>query len=306
MQKIINSLYIKLLSIRVRERGERIVLSIAILSYLIHLLLILCCKCGWISVESGFLTNPIFAIYTPFSFILVYEVYLLIFYLPKSITIYIGKQYEIITLIVIRRIFKDISKLELSKDWFNNKYDLQFTYDVVTSLILFLLIFLFYKHSPTQKTHFSTDVSKLKNEIKYFIILKRGIALLLLPILICMGLFTLTTWSYDFMTSLQSFDTLFANINSVFFDDFFSVLIIVDVLLLLASFFYSDQFHKIIRNSGFVISTVLLKLSFSNVGLVNNTLIIGAVSFGLAILLVHNLFEKELLRNDKDLYNSAK
>ena len=83
----------------------------------------------------------------------------------------------------------------------------------------------------------------------------------------------------------------FKNINNIFFDEFFTILIIVDVLLLLASFYYSDKFHKIIRNSGFVISTILIKISFSTEGLLNNALIIGAVMFGFIILLIHNKFE---------------
>ncbi len=295
-------MYLKVLSNKVREKGERIVLSIAIMSYLTHLIVIFFCQQNWIQIESTFMTNPIFAIYTPFSFILVYEVYLLIYYLPKSITIYIGKQYEIITLIVIRRIFKDISNLELTSNWFTNKYDLQFTYDAVTALLLFMLIYLFYRHSPTKKTEHMTDVSTLRKSVKRFVILKRAIALILLPILIALGTLTLLNWSYAFITSQETFDSLFNNINSVFFDDFFSMLIIVDVLLLLASFFYSDRFHKIIRNSGFMISTILIKLSFSNEGLVNNMLIIGAILFGLGILLVHNLFEKNIT-NDKYAYN---
>lgn len=85
----------------------------------------------------------------------------------------------------------------------------------------------------------------------------------------------------------------FKKINSVFFDEFFTILIIVDVLLLLASFFYSDEFHKIIRNSGFVISTILIKVSFVSEGLINNALIISAVLFGYLILLIHNLYDKD-------------
>ena len=81
------------------------------------------------------------------------------------------------------------------------------------------------------------------------------------------------------------------NVNNVFFDDFFNILIIVDVLLLLTSFFYSDKFHTIIRNSGFVISTILIKISFSVDGIMNNALIIGSVLFGLGILHIYNLFE---------------
>jgi hypothetical protein len=70
------------------------------------------------------------------------------------------------------------------------------------------------------------------------------------------------------------------------------VLIVVDVLLLLASFFYTDEFHHIMRNSGFVISTMLIKVSFSVEGPVNNALILGAVVFGLLIQMVHNRYVK--------------
>ena len=59
----------------------------------------------------------------------------------------------------------------------------------------------------------------------------------------------------------QNLSAVLKDVNSLFFDSFL-VLIIVDVLLLLVSFFYTDQFHKVIRNS-VIISTILLRLSFS-------------------------------------------
>lgn len=96
------------------------------------------------------------------------------------------------------------------------------------------------------------------------------------------------------------FGTL-ANINNIFFDEFFTILIVVDVLLLLASFFYSDLFHTIMRNSGFVLSTILLKVSFSVSGILNNALIIGSVFFGLLILNIHQLFERAILKEEEKL-----
>jgi hypothetical protein len=63
---------------------------------------------------------------------------------------------------------------------------------------------------------------------------------------------------------------------------------------LLFSFFYTDQFHKVIRNSGFIISTILIRLSFSVDGLLNNCLIISSIAFGLIILWIHNRFEKNI------------
>ena len=87
-------------------------------------------------------------------------------------------------------------------------------------------------------------------------------------------------------------ENVMAYINNIFFDEFFTILIVVDVLILLASFFYSDRFHTIIRNSGFVLSTILIKISFSVSGILNNVLIVGSVLFGLLILYIHQLFER--------------
>lgn len=171
-QNFINKSFKILLSPDIKDRIEKIILIIAIVSYLIHLLFIFLNAQGVIELEQKFFKNPIAAIYTPFSFILIYEVYLLIYFLPKSITAYIGKQYEIITLIVIRRIFKDIAYVELTSDWFQDKNDLQFTFDVLTSLILFFLIFLFYQNCKT-KSFEQMDPPDTKGlNIKKFILLK--------------------------------------------------------------------------------------------------------------------------------------
>ena len=137
-------------------------------------------------------------------------------------------------------------------------------------------------------------MSNIENKkINKFILLKKGIAVALLPILIALVFYTFFHWTVDAISNYQNGIIAFEDVNKVFFDEFFTILIIIDVLLLLLSFFYSDEFHKIIRNSGFVISTILLKLSFSVEGIVNNALIVGAVLFGYLILVIHDLYEKK-------------
>lgn len=291
----IQPLYNVFLSENAKEKSERFILSVSIISYLVHLTIIFLSNQGLIQIQSKFLTNPIAAIYTPFSFILIYEVYLLIYFLPKSISSYIGKQYEIITLIVIRRIFKDIASLELTTEWFKNKDDLQFTYDAITSLLLFILIYYFYQKVKRASEFKVKESIEIKENIKRYIQLKEVIAVILVPILIILALYTVSDWLYASFSSYQNGIVAFKNINKIFFDDFFSVLIITDVLLLLASFFYTNKFHKIIRNSGFIISTILIKISFSTNGLINNALIIGAVLFGFIMLIIHNKFENAKL-----------
>ncbi|MEL6718188.1 MAG: hypothetical protein AAFO82_07820 [Bacteroidota bacterium] len=294
LSQFISVLYSKFLSEETKERSERIILSIAIASYIIHLLLIFFINQGWIVLQSEFTSDPIAAIYTPFSFILIYEVYLLIFYLPKSITIYIGKQYEIITLILIRRIFKDIANIELSSNWFSIKDDVQFTYDILASVLLFYLIYVFYRQVKKRKYVSINKQDKEGKDIKYFVRLKQSIATVLVPALLIMASFSFYNWAVDAIFSYQDSSVKLKDINDIFFDEFFTLLIIVDVLLLLASFYYSDEFHKIIRNSGFVISTILIKISFSVSGIVNIALILAAVVFGLLMLFIHNQYEARI------------
>jgi len=291
-KNIIPFLFQKLLSDKTRTTTEKIILNIALLSFFVHLLVIYLLKFNVIefSSDTELLNNPISAIYTPFSFILIYEVYLLIYYLPKSFTTYITKQYEIITLIIIRKLFNDLSSLELSSNWFEIKGDLQFTYDLIASLLLFFFIYLFQKQGKKkvkQQVNLNPDIEK-------FVKKKRLIAVILVPLFLFMALDTLLKWSNGMSITTNEFPSL-ESINNLFFDQFFTVLILVDVVLLLISFFYTDQFHKIIRNSGFIISTILIRMSFGVSGLINTILILVAVLFGLAILTIHNKYEKNSL-----------
>jgi hypothetical protein len=287
--------YQKLLSDASRKWGEKAILSIAIISFLVHLGLIYLVQWEWISLPGGaeLLSNPIAAIYTPFSFILLYEVYLLIFYLPKSITTYISKQYEIITLIVIRRLFKDLSNLSLTSDWFQSKYDLQFTYDLVTAIVLFFCIYLFNVQSSRRYTRLSENGTEAAG-IERFIKLKKIIATALVPLFIILAIYSFGHWGLGLLQASESSSFPFKNINNIFFEQFFTILIFADVILLLFSFFHTDEFHKVIRNSGFIISTILLRISFSVTGLLNTALIVAAMVFGLLILFIHNRFEKHL------------
>ena len=278
---------------KTKKLSEQIIINIAIFSFVVHLILIFLHNFGVFGDQyesSGFFSSPIAAIYTPFSFILLYEVYLLIYYLPKSMTIYIGKQYEIIMLIVIRRLYKDLSQLELSNNWFSIQEDLQFTYDLLATIILFILIHLFYKMNK-YRVRKLLKLTETRTEIVRFIKIKKVIALILIPLFFVMAIYAFGNWAYATLINPSEITDL-ANINNLFFDEFFTVLILVDVLLLLFSFTHTDKFNKVIRNSGFVISTILVKLSFGTEGLLNSVLIVTAVSFGVLILWIHMMFEK--------------
>ena len=300
LSTLLEKLYQKLLSNKTKEKSEQAILWIALASFLIHLSIIGLIHFNIISINepSKLLKNPIAAIYTPFSFILVYEVYLLIYYLPKSTSTYISKQYQIIALIIIRRLFKDLSDLSLSSDWFNSKNDLQFTYDLVASVLLFYLIYLF--HIQRSKIFRTVENGKIySSSITKFMNAKKWIATALVPILLIIAIYSFLNWSIGIFQPGVTNIISFKNINNIFFEQFFNILIIADVILLLFSFFHTDEFHKVIRNSGFVISTILIRISFSVSGIINTVLIVFAILFGLFMLIIHNKFEKQIAEEIK-------
>lgn len=276
-----------------RERIERVILSVAIVSFLVHLAAILLVSSGVVATDLPvtLLSNPVSALYTPFSFILVYEVYLLIYYLPQSLSTYINKQYEIILLIIMRRLFKDLANLNISPEWFSVKYDLQFTYDIASTLLLFFLIYIFSTHSRMRFGP-KADRTELGVGTKTYTRIKNIIASGLVPIVFMMALYSFVTWLLGIFTDAASATASFQDINGIFFKQFFTLLVIIDVVLLLVSFYHTDKFHVVMRNSGFVISTILIRLSFNVDGLMNNILVVTAVLFGLCILLIYNRYER--------------
>ena len=286
MLKIGSKIFDGIFSENNRKKIESFTIWSASIGFIFHLSLVLLNNNSIINIgnESLLLTNPISAIYTPFSIILYYEIFLLIFYLPRSFTTSILKQFEIISLIVIRRIFYDIPKLDLgSNNWFENADNLQITYDLICILILFFLIYLFnYVKS-------NIDIKKSKN-IDKFIDSKKIISVLLIPVMIV--LFTIGLYNWYSIGISTNFASSFYYVNEVFYNTFFSILIIADVFILLLSFLYTERYSQIMRNTGFIICTILIRLSFSSTGLTNLLLIISSVLFGLLILKIYSLMNK--------------
>jgi len=227
------------------------------------------------------LNDPITAIYTPFSLILIYEVYLLVFYLPRSFTSCVSKQFEIISLIVIRKIFKDIPLMDLKGDWYLSQHNLELVVDLFGFLFLFLLIFFFNKGKNKFPKKEVIDPKLLK-----FINSKKIVSLVLLTLLVSASIYSLATWSLNLYN-----DRFVNNIDSVFFNQFFTLLILTDVIILLISFRYTEEYSKLIRNTGFIIATILIRLSFSADGFLNIILILTGVIFALLILQIYNAME---------------
>ena len=131
---------------------------------------------------------------------------------------------------------------------------------------------------------------KGKKNINKFIDSKKIISVSLIPVM--MFLFALGIYNWYSIGMSSNFASSFYYVNEVFYNTFFSILIIADVFILLLSFLYTERYSQIMRNTGFIICTVLIRLSFSSTGLTNLLLIVSSVLFGLLILKIYSLMNK--------------
>jgi hypothetical protein len=279
------ALYDRILGHRANETLRHLCIRTAILGFLLHLLLCLLYQLGFIdfSVQtSGLFDSYLDALYTPFSIFLAYEVYELIRTIPDSFTNSIGKQFEIITLLVVRDILKRLSDIDASV---TSTVDDSITILAVECLA-FLILFgtaLFFS-SAQRETNLMTNDSE---ELEKFISQKKLLAILLLLVYILTAIYSLSTWTYNVFEGDGSTN------RTIFFLDFFTLLIMADILILLVSYHYITEFAHLARNTGFILSTVILRVAIASPGMSGAILFILAGCLGSAVLLSGFVFSKK-------------
>lgn len=291
--KYINKFYQLFLSDRSKASVSNLIFMTAIVFFIIHSLMIALVSIGIIPGSlynrSAVVPDPLSAIYTPFSIILLYEIYLIIYYLPKSITIYLGKQYEIITLILIRNIFDDLSRLSSRMYGDLNEHISNLLWTFCGLIVLLLLIFCFYKLSENKYTRILEADCSTKQ--KRFIYVKKILAILLLLLFVILFFNSFDKLDDFYPLTMDNIISVIKEMTNQFFTTFFTVLIVIEVLLLLFMYDLDENFNRVIRNSGFIISTILLKLSFRVEDKANIIFILIAVAFGVIILGINKLYE---------------
>lgn len=276
------------------RKVESITLRLSVIAFLMHL--------GIIFLGNNFLFfnnlqhSYLKAIYTPFSFILFYEVFLLIIIIPKSISEFVGKQFEIITLITLRSFFHDIADVDLTGSL--NLLDTHFIYllyDLGLSIFMLGFTILYYK------IYNSTDRLDGTKEINNFISIKKVMALMMTLMLLILSFSSLYQWVTESFIALKT-NQNYPNPNTVFYTDFFSIMIFVDVFLLLISFIYHFSFHHIFRNASFIITTILIRMSLTVEKPNNYILIIIAFIFAISSFYLYSL-ETQNKKNDIKIKN---
>ena len=236
---------------------------------------------------AGLDRNYLHAIYTPFTFILFYEVLLLVFALPKSHTSSIGKQYEIISLIVVRGVFKDIGEFRDLESWLTQIEAARMVLmDMGGAVAMFLLVTIFYRVRKT------VTKSSTGRDLDGFILLKKVIAVLLTGLLCILAAYNLFTWFIQILPTQELAAEATHDLDVFFFPAFFEFMIFTDVFLLIVSLSYYDRYEYVFRNAGFVISTVLLRFSLSTAKPYDAALALVAMGYGIAVLSVFAYFTR--------------
>ena len=260
---------------------ELIILRFALLAFVLHLGVIFIANN--VLLFKDFQHSYLKAIYTPFSFILFYEVLLLVIIIPKSISEFIGKQFEVITLITLRSFFHDIADLDFGKALsIQDVHLLSLVYDLIASLLMLAATLFYYK------LYKNSQRSDAINDLQHFVAIKKIMSFLMMIILFMLSFSSFSSWVQELFTAMQS-NQNYPNPNTVFYNDFFTVMIFMDVFLLIVSFMYHFSFYLIFRNASFIITTILLRMSLTAEKPVNYFLIFIGFAFSiLAFYLINN------------------
>ena len=258
------------------ERIRKAAIVFAVVGFFVHIGFWALDSTGRISITgeaAELVSSPLSSLYTPFSILLVYEVYQLIRAIPDSFSSSVGKQYEIATLLVVRDILKRLSEVESSEGW-EISSDLGF---LLVECAAFLALFY------TSLTYFrisdkSTKSGDMSGDIAFFVEAKRLVANFMLIVF-------LLTAAYSFFTWISSVQDGGGSVSRViFFLDFFTFLILADILILLVSYWFYTDFGNLARNTGFVLSTVIIRVAISSEGVSAMVLFTLSGLLGIAIL----------------------
>ncbi len=276
----LSGLFDRVYSARHEKQLDRLVMNLSVAGFIAHLILVFLARN--LSSPPAFVAGAgrtyLAAIYTPFSFILFYEVLMLIAALPESTTQSIAKQYEIVSLIFIRSFFKDIAELHGVNELVTLSPDTwPVLLNVCAGLLMFLLVTLFL-HAARRRTDERRSPSELA-ELDKFVERKKVIALVLTVVLLAVAVQRVI----EFLLGMQP-----DNVNSFFYTDVFTVMIFTDVLIVILSLAVSDRYELVFRNAAFVISTILIRLSLTASYPFGAALAILGMLFGIGTLLIYN------------------
>lgn len=216
--------------------------------------------------------NHLAAIEATLTLLLIIEVIGLIFSLVRSVTTSVGRQLEILSLILLRNVFKQISHFGEPLVWENFPHEIgHLSANCFSALVIFAILFLFYRIKKE-------DV--LAGDLKdkhHFILAKKLVAIGLLV------LFHMILIHHVIVTLSGAHDT-------DPFESFYTLLIISDMLILFISMRYGHDYQIAFRNSGFAVVTVFIRISLISPPYYSALIGMGSALFALGTLFIYSYF----------------
>lgn len=198
-------------------------------------------RMGWLPepMASKSPTDFFAAIRLAFTLILIMEVIALVFAIAESVSLAAGKQLEIMALLLLREAFTDISQLDLPTVFESNLFPL-----VQIGLVAFSGLILFVIRGVFSRWHYVHSY----NDMSRYVEVKKCLSLLLLctfSLVLCYDLYQVVVMAEQ----------------SIFFSMFYTALIFTDILLVLVGQYFAPSFQATFRNSGFAVSTLLMRIA---------------------------------------------
>ncbi len=285
---------------------EQWVVRLSATGFLIHLALILLSRS--LPHPPALITaagkNLLSAIYTPFTFILYYEVLVLIAAIPQSMVQSVATQFEIVSLIFVRGFFKDVAATgNLERLRHPSAEMLPVVTDVCAGLLMFLLVAVFQHVSLRRR---QTEVAGGQTAgVGAFIARKKGIALALGVWLLALTLYSVAEFVRDLWNVMFQGPMAEHDLQTAFYADVFSVMIFTDVLILILSLVVSDRYELVFRNAALVISTILIRLSLTTERPWGAALALLGMAFGIITMLIYSYSVRVLARYRTSIRNAS-
>lgn len=230
--------------------------------------------------------NYLSAISTPFNFILFYEVLTLIATLAASTTRSIAGQFEVVSLIFIRDVFRDIAAAgKLTAESRPTQETLMLFVHMWAGLTMFFLVALF-RHVALRRAGSTTTLRNAEG-LRRFIAQKKAVSISLTVLLLIMAAYNLSVYASAVWTTLRM-GTPFLEPATTFYNDLFTVMIFTDVLVLILSLVVSGRYEMVFRNAAFVVAIILIRFALTETYPFGALLAVMAMAFSVLIVLVFN------------------
>lgn len=224
------------------------------------------------SLAGSISVNRFDAVTKTFTLVLVLEVVELVFSLPRSTSRSVGKQFEILALILLRNAFKELSNLPVPIEIAGHTdVIIRLALDGGGALLVFVLLGAYKYAQRCAPRHWAPEI------LAQFITAKKLVALAVLFAFLGMGLYD----AFLMVTGQPGFDI---------FHDFYTVLVFTDILIVLIAQRYMPEFHAIFRNSGFALSTLFIRMALTGDAIFSVIMGVGAIVFAVALTYASNRF----------------